>query len=94
MSEKRPIRVPTIADDPIAGRLLAAFPFTCRFIQPPLNIFTDNIIIENETLIYQGSKTSFRADKTYDLKNMARILVVETKLTPWDKAHKIKAWAG
>ncbi len=90
MCDTKEIRVPTFTDDLYAGRVLAPFPLACRFIHPPLNLFTDKIVIENETLFYKGSKVSYRADKSFELQNITKILVIKTLLTPWDKEHKIK----
>ena len=79
MAEKKRIRVPTFMDDPVVGRFISAIPFTCRFICPPLDLFSDHIVIDGDNLVFKRSKTSYQGDKTYYLKNIAKLLVRKGK---------------
>ena len=89
MAEKKRIRVPTFMDDPVVGRFISAIPFTCRFICPPLDLFSDHIVIDGDNLVFKRSKTSYQGDKTYYLKNIAKLLVRKRKTSCWKKDHTI-----
>ena len=74
------IRVPLFMDDPLIGRFIAFF---------PIPIFCDLIIIENRQLIYTDSKLSIKRNKSFDLKNIEKLLLVKTEVTPWTPDHKL-----
>lgn len=89
MTEPKQIRVPTIINDPMVGRLIISIPLRDRLISPPLGFFTDYIIIDNEKLEYRGSKISFKARKSFYLKSISKFLVRKWSLSCWTKDHKL-----
>ena len=83
MSENVKIRVPLFMDDPILGRMIAFF---------PIPIFCDLIIIENKQLKYIGSKLSTKHNKSFDLTNIKKILLLKKKLTGLTKDYRLDPW--
>ena len=59
------IRVPFIVDDSIMGRTISPF---------PLGVFDEYIILEEGKLIYKQSKISTKVDKSYNLKDLKKIM--------------------
>lgn len=72
------IKVPDFIDDPILGRYFD--PFTPRI---PLEIFHDYLIIDNETLTYQGLTRS--TTKFFNLKDIAKILMEKRQISCFTK---------
>jgi hypothetical protein len=87
MSENIKIRIPYIFDDPIVGRTMSP-------IQIPLRTFNDYLIIENEILRYKGSVASSRAIKSFNLKNIAKILLQKREFPCLTKEHHYDFWTG
>ena len=79
ITEKKKIRVPSFIDDPLIGRCITPF---------PLGIFHDYIIIDNETLLYKGSKLSSKLQKSFSVKNILKLLVGKRNVSCWTKDHR------
>jgi hypothetical protein len=87
MSETIKIKIPYILDDPIVGRTMSPIPI-------PLKTLNDYLIIENEILRYKGSITSSRAIKSFNLKNIAKILLQKRDFPCLTKKYHYDLWAG
>ena len=94
MTEKKIIRFPTILDDPVVGRHLAPFPIASRLIQPPLNVFTDQIVVDGDRLTLERSKTSIQKEISFDLHKIAKFLIKMKHTSCWSKDHRLKPFAA
>ena len=75
MSKTAKIKVPFFVDDPIAGRCLSLLPLG----------FHDTVVVEEGFLRYVPRTMSPNPKKTFELKKIKNILLLERTYTGWTK---------
>jgi hypothetical protein len=89
LSKTVKIRVPRIIDDPILGRVMAPTLFPFDIV---MWIYNEYITIENGILTHKGSIMSGRTKRSFQLKDIVKLMLEKREVSCFDKEGKLNIW--